>query len=272
MSARHAIGWISLRLALPAVIAVFGLPFLWTVVTAFDHGGSRTIPWPRDITLDHFRALFDERNTGPALWRSLVVATAAMLLATASAALAGFALSRMRFRRKTWLAYAVLLFQTVPLAVTMVPIYDLAVRLHLQDTWRGLILTHSAVTLPMLIWLMKGFIDTVPGTLEDAAMVDGASEMRAWLGVVLPAAAPGIAVVAGFAFAAAWSEVIMVVLLVTTVDMETLPFQFYYAADSGADIHTTAALGVLYVLPVLALFLALRKLMVSGMVSSIQNL
>jgi multiple sugar transport system permease protein len=272
MSGRRAIGWIALRLALLVVIAVFGLPFLWTVANAIDRESARAIPWPREVTLDHFRALFEDRNTGPALVRSLVVATAAMVLATASAALAGFAISRMAFRRKTWLAYAVLLLQTVPLAVTMVPIYDLAVRLGLQDTWRGLILTHAAVTLPMLVWLMKGFIDTIPRSLEDAAMVDGASELRAWLGVVLPAAAPGIAVVAGFAFAAAWSEVIMVVLLVTTVDMETLPFQFYYAADSGADIHTTAALGVLYILPVLVLFLALRKLMVSGMVSSIQNL
>ncbi len=272
MTARRAIGWISLRLALLLVIAVFGVPFLWTITNAFDRESVRAVPWPRDLTLDHFRALFDDRNTASALRRSLIVATSAMLLATVSASLAGFALSRMTFRRKTWLAYAVLLLQTIPLAVTMVPIYDLAVRLRLQDTWRGLILTHAAVSLPMLIWLMKGFIDTVPRALEDAAMVDGASELRAWLGVVLPAAAPGIAVVAGFAFAAAWSEVIMVVLLVTTVDMETLPFQFYYTAESGADVHTTAALGVLYVLPVLGLFLGLRRLMVSGMVSSIQNL
>ena len=64
----------------------------------------------------------------------------------------------------------------------------------------------------------------------------------------------------------------MVVLLVTTVEMETLPFQFYYAADSGGDAHITAALGVLYVAPVLALFLALRRLMISGMASSIREL
>jgi ABC-type glycerol-3-phosphate transport system permease component len=272
MTARRLAGWLFLRLALLLVIVVFGMPFLWTLVNAVDRETARSVPWPRDLTLDHFRALFDDGRTVSALRRSAVVATASMLLATASAALAGFGISRMSFRRKTWLAYAVLLLQTVPLAVTMVPIYDLAVRLGLQDTWRGLILSHAAVTLPMLVWLMKGFIDTVPHALEDAAMVDGASELRAWLGVVLPAAAPGIAVVAGFAFAAAWSEVIMVVLLVTTVEKETLPFQFYYAADGGADIHATAALGVLYVLPVLVLFLALRRLMVGGMVSSIQNL
>jgi ABC-type glycerol-3-phosphate transport system permease component len=268
----RAVRWVALRGALVLVIITFGLPFLWTVVTALDDAAQRLVPWPRDFTLKHFQVLFAEREVGPALRRSMIVALATMVLATASAALAGYGLSRMRFRHKTWLAYAVLLLQTVPLAVTMVPIYDLAVRLGLQDTWRGLILSHAAVTLPMLVWLMKGFIDTVPHALEDAAMVDGASELRAWLGVVLPAAAPGIAVVAGFAFAAAWSEVIMVVLLVTTVEKETLPFQFYYAADGGADIHTTAALGVLYVLPVLALFLALRRLMVGGMVSSIQNL
>jgi multiple sugar transport system permease protein len=268
----RAVRWVALRGALVLVIITFGLPFLWTVVTALDDAVQRLLPWPRDFTLDHFQVLFAEREVGPALRRSMIVALATMVLATASAALAGYGLSRMRFRRKTWLAYAVLLLQTVPLAVTMVPIYDLAVRLGLQDTWRGLILSHSAVQLPLLVWLMKGFTDAVPRASEEAAWVDGASRLRAWRDVVIPGAAPGIAVVAGFAFSYAWAEVIMVVLLVTTQEMATLPFQFFYLADSGSDVHLTAALGVIYVLPVLALFLALRRLMVSGMVASVEGL
>jgi ABC-type glycerol-3-phosphate transport system permease component len=272
MNARRLVGWVALRAALLTVIAAFGMPFLWTLANAFGRETGGALPWPEGVTLEHFRVLFREREVGRALGNSMVVSTSAMLLATATAALAGYGISRMAFRRKTWFAYAVLLLQTVPLAVAMVPIYDLAVRLQLQDTWRGLVLSHTAISLPMLVWLMKGFTDTVPRALEEAAMVDGASELRAWFGVVLPATLPGIAVVAGFAFAAAWSEVIMVVLLVTNVSWETLPFQFYYAADSGSDMHMTAALGVLYVLPVLVLFLGLRKLMVSGMVASVQNL
>jgi ABC-type glycerol-3-phosphate transport system permease component len=272
VSARRAIGWIALRGALLLVIAAFGLPFLWTVAVSLDTGPQRAVPWPSEVTLEHYRALFDERDTGTALRNSAVVALSTMVLATIAAALAGYGLSRMAFRRKTWLAYGVLLLQAIPLAVTMVPIYDLAVRLELQNSWRGLILSHAAVSLPLLVWLMKGFTDAVPRVLEEEAWVDGAGRLRAWWDVVVPASLPGVAVVAGFAFSYAWAEVIMVVLLVTDARMATLPFQFFYLADAGSDIHLIAALGVLYVLPVLALFLALRHLMVRGMVASVEGL
>lgn len=186
-------------------------------------------------------------DAAAALRMSLVVALTTMALATAAASLAGYGLSRMAFRRKTWLAYGVLLLQSIPLAVTMVPIYDLAVRLRLQNTWLGLILSHAAVSLPLLVWLMKGFTDAVPRTMEEEAWVDGASELRTWWGVVLPAVLPGIAVVAGFAFTYAWAEVIMVVLIVTDARMQTLPFLCFAAADAGENAHLMAALGILYI-------------------------
>jgi multiple sugar transport system permease protein len=112
----------------------------------------------------------------------------------------------------------------------------------------------------------------VPRSTEEAAWTDGASELRAWFNIVLPATLPGIAVVAGFAFANAWSEVLLVVLLVTDPGRETLPFKFFAAADDATDAHVTAALGVLYVLPVLLLFLGLRRLMIRGLVASTQGL
>lgn len=264
-------GWLGLRAALLLVTVLFGLPFLWTVTSALDNGSARALPWPREATLDHFRALFDDYDIGTGLRNSLIVAVAAMLLVTICASLAGYGLSRMRSRGKTGLIYSVLLLQTIPLAVTMVPIYDLASRAQLQDTYLGLILAHSAVSLPFLIWMMKGFTDAVPMTMEEEAWVDGATELRAWFDVVLPATLPGLAVVAGFAFVNAWSEVLMVVLLVNDAQMETLPFKFYSVARSD-DVHLTAALGVLYVLPVVALFLALRRMMVKGIVESAQGM
>lgn len=266
------VGWLALRSALLIVAAAFGLPFLWMVAEALDAAPSRTLPWPREATLTHFRALFSDLDAGTALRNSLIVSLSTMVVATVTAALAGYGLSRLRYRRKTWLAYAVLLLQTIPLAAMMVPIYDLAFRLHLRNTYQGLILTHAAMSLPLLVWLMKGFTDAVPRTMEEAAWVNGASELRAWFDVVLPATLPGVAVVAGFAFANAWSEVLLVVLLITETGRETLPIKFFYAAESASDSHVTAALGVLYVLPVLLLFLGLRRLMIRGLVESTQGL
>jgi multiple sugar transport system permease protein len=264
--------WLGLHVALVLVIGFFGVPFLWIVAAAFDRASVTSWPWPGEPTLANFRVLFEERRAGNALRNSLIVSGSTMLVAAVTASLAGYGLSRMRFRQKTWLAYGVLLLQTFPLAVTMVPIYDLAIRLRLQDTYRGLILTHTAITLPLLVWLMKSFTDAVPRDVEEAAWIDGASALRAWRDTVVPLTLPGLAVVAGLAFATAWAEVLMVVIMVTDAAFETLPFQFFYAADAGAETQVTAALGVLYVLPVLILFLALRKLLVRGLVQSMQGL
>ncbi len=269
---RKTAEWLLVHTALILVIVAFGAPFLWIVAASLDNANITSWPWPNDPTLANFRELFDERDAGHALRNSLIVSISTMLLATFTASLAGYGLSRLTFRRKSILAYAILLLQSIPLAVTMVPIYDLATRLNLQDTYRGLILTHTAISLPLLVWLMKGFCDAIPRDTEEAAWLDGASTLRGWRDVVLPQTFAGIAVVAGFAFANAWAEVLMVVILVTDVAKETLPFQFFYAADAGRDTQTTAALGVLYVLPVLVLFLALRRLMVRGLVESTQGL
>jgi ABC-type glycerol-3-phosphate transport system permease component len=269
---RSLAGWILLRAALLLVTVAFGLPFLWTVASALDASDASGLPWPRDVTLSHFQALFDDLDVATGLRNSLIVSLSTMVLATITAALAGYGLSRLESRRKTWLIYGVLLLQTIPLAVTMVPIYDLSVRLDLQNSYRGLILTHSAIALPFLVWLMKGFTDAVPRTMEEEAWVDGASELRAWFDVVVPATLPGLAIVAGFSFITAWSEVLMVVLLVTDSKLETLPFKFYDVASGSIEVHQTAALGVLYVLPALILFLALRRLFVRGIFESAQGL
>lgn len=269
---RRRAEWIAIHGALLVVIVVFGAPFLWIAAAALDRAEVTRWPWPSDPSFDNFRALFAERNAGRALRNSIIVAGLTMTLATFSAALAGYGLSRLTFRRKSIFAYAILLLQSIPLAVTMVPIYDLAVRLDLQDTYRGLILIETAIALPLLVWLMKGFCDAVPRDTEEAAWLDGASTFRTFWQVVLPQTYAGIAVVAGFAFASAWAEVLMVVILVTDIARETLPFQFFYAAEGGGETQLTAALGILYILPVLLLFLALRRLMIRGLVEGSQGM
>jgi ABC-type glycerol-3-phosphate transport system permease component len=153
----------------------------------------------------------------------------------------------------------------------MVPIYDLAGRLDLYDTYRGLIVTHASLALPLLIWLMKGFFDAVPRDLEEAAWVDGASKLRAWAGVVLPQARPGLAVAAGFSFITAWAEVVLVIILASD-RLRTIPFAFFNAAERGDDASVAAAIGVVYLLPVLILFLVLRRWMVKGIAGATTGL
>jgi multiple sugar transport system permease protein len=255
------------HLALLIVIAAFAAPFLMTVATSFDDARRTTWPWPSEPTLEHYRELFDRRNVENALKNSLIVSLSTTALAVPAASLAGYGLSRLKFRRKTWIAYGILLLTAIPLSATMVPIYDLTRRLHLENSYQGLVLTHLAISLPLLVWLMKGYHDAIPVSQEEAAWTDGASVFRAWRDVVFPQTLSGIAVVAGFALANAWAEVLMVVILITDVSKETLPFQFFYAADRGGG-QVTAALGVLYIMPVLLVFLVLRRVMIRGLVDA----
>jgi ABC-type glycerol-3-phosphate transport system permease component len=173
--------------------------------------------------------------------------------------------------------YALLLLQTMPVTATMVPIYGLARQLGLRNSYVGLILVHAALELPFLIWLLKGFFDTVPRYLEEAAWLDGRGKLRALFEVVLPVAAPGLAVIAGLSFLNAWSEVLMVLILVDRQEMTTVPLAFYQtfrSAGGYTEVHyeLMAAMGVLYLLPVMLLFLVTRGLLVKGMTGTTKGL
>lgn len=263
--------WLT-NLALILVTFFFGAPFLWIIASAFDKGKTKYLPWPSQPTFDNFRALWEDESIRTALKNSLFISLTVMVLATVLASLAGFALSRLRFRQKTNVVYAVLLLYAIPIAATMVAIYDLANRLDLIDTYRGIIIAQTAIVLPFLIWLNKGFYDGLPRYLDEAAAIDGRSTWRSWFDILLPLSKTGLAITAGFAFTAAWSEVLLVSILIYKADKTTLAYQFFSAAQKFSNTQVTAALGVLYLLPVVILFLILRRWMVRSLITSTRGL
>ena len=269
--------WLLMNVAF-AVVAVFFLaPFVWLFTAAFDAHAEAYIRWPSQITIDNFVRIFTRYAFATALGNSVFVAVSTMLLTVFCVSLAGYSLSRIELRHKTWITYAVLLLQTMPLSATMVPIYGLTRELGLRNSYVGLILVHSAIELPFLVWLMKGFFDSVPRHLEEAAWLDGRSRLRALFEVVLPVARPGIAVAAVLSFLSAWAEVLMVLILIDQQSMKTIPLAFYETFRSAGgytevQYGLVAAMGVLYVLPVMAVFFATRRLMVRGLMSSTRGL
>jgi multiple sugar transport system permease protein len=269
--------WLLMNVAF-AVVAVFFLaPFVWLFTAAFDAHAEAYIRWPSQITIDNFVQIFTRYAFATALGNSVFVAVSTMLLTVFCVSLAGYSLSRIELRHKAWITYAVLLLQTMPLSATMVPIYGLTRELGLRNSYLGLILVHSAIELPFLVWLMKGFFDSVPRHLEEAAWLDGRSRLRALFEVVLPVARPGIAVAAGLSFLSAWAEVLMVLILIDQQSMKTIPLAFYETFRSAGgytevQYGLVAAMGVLYVLPVMAVFFTTRRLMVRGLMSSTRGL
>ena len=198
------------------ICAFFLAPFLWLLSAAFDGKASAYIQFPgpadaRQLRPDLHRATTSRRVLGEQRLRR---GRDDDPRRRSRSSLAGYSLSRIELRRKDWITYAVLLLQTMPLSATMVPIYGLARDLGLRNSYLGLILIHAAIELPFLIWLMKGFFDSIPRHLEEAAWLDGRSKLRALVEIVLPLARPGLGIAAGLAFLSAWSEVLMVVILV----------------------------------------------------------
>lgn len=268
--------WVALHVAFLGILAFFVTPFLWLFSAAFDAHASAYLRWPEQPTVGNFTYIFARLNFGVALANSVFVATTTMLLTVLTVALAGYSLSRLEFRHKSWLTYAVLLLQTMPLSATMVPIYGLARQLGLRNSYFGLILIHTAIELPFLIWLMKGFFDSVPRRLEEAAWLDGRSKARALFEVVLPVARPGLAVTAGLSFLSAWAEVLMVIILVDQQRMKTVPLAFYETFQTrGGYVEVRydliAAMGVLYLLPVMTLFFATRRAMTQGLMGGFRG-
>ncbi|HYP60391.1 MAG TPA: carbohydrate ABC transporter permease [Thermomicrobiales bacterium] len=269
--------WIVVHVLYLIIVIFFFAPFLWLLTAAFDGDAVAYIRWPAQPTFANFTYVYQNFHIGRALANSLFISTATMLLSVVLVSLAAYSLSRLEFGLKSVVTYGVLVLQTMPLSATMVPIYGLARDLHLRNTYLGLILVHSAIEMPFLIWLMKGFFDTIPRYLEEAAWLDGRSKFRAWWEVVMPVARPGIVVIAGFAFLNAWSEVLMVIILVDDPGKSTVPLAFYQTFRSNGGYNEVnyglvAAVGVIYVLPVIALFFSLRKMMVRGLMSTSRGL
>lgn len=273
----HPLEWLVMHALFIVIGAFFLAPFLWLFGAAFDENASAYIHWPASPTLNNFVRIFTEHQFAVALGNSVFVSVATMLLVVVTVSLAGYSLSRIDLRRKDWITYAVLLLQTMPLSATMVPIYGLARQLGLRNSYLGLILIHATIELPFLVWLMKGFFDSVPRQLEEASWLDGRTKLRALVEIVLPLARPGLGIAAALSFLSAWAEVLMVIILVDQESMKTVPLAFYEAMRNQGgytevQYGVIAAMAILYLVPVMAVFVGARRLMVRGLMSSTRGL
>ena len=277
LGAGSRLEWVLMHIAYVIITVFFLAPFVWLFTAAFDAQAKAYIRFPSQPTLGNFVQIFDKYAFATALGNSVFVAVSTMLLTVAVVALAGYSLSRIELRQKAWITYAVLLLQTMPLSATMVPIYGLARQLGLRNSYVGLILIHAAIELPFLIWLMKGFFDSIPRHLEEAAWLDGRSKLRALVEIVLPLARPGLGIAAGLAFLSAWAEVLMVVILIDQDSLKTVPLAFYEAMRTQGgytevQYGVIAAMAVMYLLPVMIVFFGARRLMIRGLMNSTRGL
>jgi multiple sugar transport system permease protein len=261
----------ALRLVALMPILVFVLfPFYWIVVTALKTtpqiGERRSIFWPDPPTLDQFASLIGQTPFLTWFLNSALVAAASTLVSVAFAALAAYALTRLRFRGSGLLTTFILITYLLPATLIFIPLYQTLSAIGLVNTRWALILTYPTFLMPFATWVLIGYFRSIPVELEEAAMIDGATRFRAFRTITLPLAAPALLSVTLFAFTNAWNEFLFAFVFTTSASLRTLPLglQSMVVGDLLPWGQLMAA-SLLTAIPVGALYLYMQRYLVGGL-------
>jgi N,N'-diacetylchitobiose transport system permease protein len=252
------------------VFVVMMFPIYWMVSTAFKPGKeilALTPVWvPLRPTLDNFRTAMNVPYFWNDVVNSVVVVLTVVALSIVLAFLAAVSVARFGFKGRTAFIVMIIVVQMVPLNALVIPIYLLLDQVGQVDSLLGVIAYYLAFVLPFMIWTLRGFIANVPVDLEEAAMVDGASRVTAFMRIVFPLVAPGLVATGIFGFIQAWNEFIIAYVLLSSSSKQTLTIWLTsFTTQHGTDWGGLMAGATLTALPVVILFLLVQRHIVGGL-------
>lgn len=252
-------------LIVASVIAVF--PVLWVLLTSLKPAKyATTTDFFKETTLANYTDLLE--NTEFLTWfgNSLLVAGLTTVLGVFIASTTGYAVSRFRFPGKRGLMWTLLITQMFPVAVLIVPIYNIMSSLGLLNRSAGLVITYLTIAVPFCAWMMKGFFDTIPREIDESGQVDGLNPFGTFWRLILPLAKPGIAVTAFYSFITAWGEVAYASAFMVGDENLTLAGGLQkFVNQYGAQWGPMSAASVLIAVPAALVFLFAQRHLVTGM-------
>ncbi|MGW6929132.1 carbohydrate ABC transporter permease [Lentzea sp. NPDC054927] len=255
------------RLHLPLVLYLLFtlIPFYWMLVFALrPTGETALVPWP--ITFEHFDTVWNGIGFGLFFQNSLIIALGTLVVVTVFALMGGYALARFKFRGQRVFLLALLCTQFIPGAMMLIPLFVIFKSAGLLNSLTGLVIADTAFQLPLALILMSGFVRNVPVELEEAAMVDGCSRLRAFFAVTLPQLRPALVAVGSFAFIGAWNNFLFALMFASRQDKFTLPVGLSYAlGEFNTDFGALAAGGVVAAVPVVLVFAVVQRFLVQGL-------
>lgn len=221
---------------------------------------------PHNATLSSYHKLFWEEPFLRWMFNSIFISLVVTLVGVGLAATAGYAFSRYKFKGRNASLMAIITTQMFPVTMLLLPLFIMLIHLGLYDSYGGLIVAYSATALPFTIWQMKGYYDTIPYSLEEAAMIDGAGPFYSFYRIILPLALPALAITALFSFMSAWSEYLVAAVLIQNRDLFTLPLGlklFQSNMEVAWGLYSAGA--VVVSIPVVLLFMLLSRWLISGL-------
>ncbi len=221
---------------------------------------------PEDASWASYAAVFNETNFLTWLLNSVIVTVLTAGIGVSLSATAAYALSRFRFRGRSMMLIFLMATQMMPAVMLLLPLYFMLRQLQLTDTFAGVIIAYSMTTLPFSIWLLKGYFDTIPISLEQAAQVDGLTEIGSFWRVVLPLSTPSLAIAMLYCVTQAWNEYIVARVILQSNEFYTWPLGlFELQGDFDTKWGIFAAASVLVTIPVVAMFLYSSRWLLKGM-------
>lgn len=257
-------------LGLSAILVIVLFPIIWMVFASIRPAAEtlRSPPswFPQEITFAAYGDLLsDSRQMGYFL-NTYLIATSTAALSIILGALCAYGFSRFRIRGARFILLGILALQLLPNVSLLLPFFNLAQFLRIHDTYAALIIADTAFALPIAIWLLKGFFDTIPVALEEAALLDGCSRLQCLRYIVLPLALPGLIGTGIFTFLWAWNEFMFAVVLTSGPEVAPLTVRMsQFFSQYGRDWNNIMALNVIASLPLLVAFIWLQRWVVAGM-------
>ncbi len=263
------------HMALVTVSVIVLYPVMWVIkmaLTPNDLASLSASPIPEVVTLDNFKAVIGHTDRegywlfGGQLANSVIVSLATTVVGIFLSVTSAYAFSRLRFAGRDAGMTMFLVTQMFPGVVMAIPLYLMLDALGLLDSMAGLVLVYSVTAVPFCVWMLKGYFDTIPRELEEAALVDGASRLTIFIKIILPLAKPAIAVTALFSFMTAWNEFILAATFMNDERAYTLPVVLkQYVGSQSVDYGYFAAGAIIVSIPIMALFFVLQKHLVGGL-------
>lgn len=256
--------------AVLVLIAIFALfPILWGLSTSLKPPAD-VVRFPPEIiprapTLDNYEKLFADGILLNA-WNSLLVSVCTVVLSLALGLMAAYAIARFDFRGKSAWMFLVVAVMSIPLPSLMIPTFGFLNTLGLIDSRLGLILLYTAYQLPVVVWMLYGFIRTIPVQLELAAMIDGYTRFQILEKIVLPLTRTGLIAAGLFVTTFAWNDFIVALVMTSSKELRTLPIAVYeFIGYFGREWGPLTAAAILSAAPVIAIFVVFQRFFLSGM-------
>jgi ABC-type glycerol-3-phosphate transport system permease component len=246
------------------------IPYFWVLTTSFkSHEDIFRLPLqliPKRPVLDHYgEVLFGPENFQQKFLNSLIVTVSTTILALLISIASAYALARFRMKGKLTILRIILVSQLVPIAVLLVPLYEVFRVLRVLDTYYALIIGNLTFCIPFAVWLLRSFFLSIPIDIEDAALIDGCSRIQVLIRIVLPVSGPGLVTTAAFIFIYSWQEYIMALTFINSGDKYTLPVALTsFIGQYGAQWGPLMAASVVVTIPVMVMFMFLRRFVISG--------